>query len=519
MTAMRLIFNMAAAVLALQTALAVAQTTQSADPTARTTTRPATTQAGDKIVITRHELKLGERTLRYTASAGTMVQRDEAGAAKVDMFFVAYTLERDENATPQTRPIMFIFNGGPGAASVWLHLGTAGPKRIDLNEQNIQSRPPFGLIDNDATWLDASDLVFIDPVGTGYSRPAAGEKGEQFYGVQEDVRSVGSFIRLYVTRNGRWLSPKFLAGESYGTTRAAGLSQYLLDQCGISLNGIVLISSALNFQTFATGAGNDVGFAMYLPTYAALAWYHKRLNPAVGDDLQRLLHEVEQWVLNEYLPALAKGDSLSDSQRQQIAQKLSAYTSLNTDYILKSNLRINPARFRKMLLAGRNQIIGRFDGRVSAFDPDPAGEEADFDPSYSRVLPIYAACLNSYVRQTLNFESDLPYEVLTERVQPWNFGNNGFGYLNVAPALRDTMLKNPHLKVLFAAGRMDLATPYLGSDYTIDHLQLPAEIRGNITRVYFPAGHMMYHDPESRLGLHEHIVKFVAQSIEDARGE
>src|SRR5687767_4301978 len=291
MPAMRLIFKFAIAVLTIPALVSVAQTTQTADPTARTTTRPATTQPGekdkfgDRISVTQHELRLGERTLKYTASAGTMVQRDEAGVAKADMFFVAYTLDRDADAPSMPRPITFVFNGGPGAASVWLHLGTAGPKRIDLNDEKIDAAPPFELADNEATWLDASDLVFIDPVGTGYSRPAQGEKGEQFYGVQEDVRSVGSFIRLYITRNGRWTSPKFLAGESYGTTRAAGLSQYLLDKCGISLNGIVLISSALNFQTFVTGGGNDLAYVCYLPGYTAVAWHHKRLSQTLQADL------------------------------------------------------------------------------------------------------------------------------------------------------------------------------------------------------------------------------------------
>jgi carboxypeptidase C (cathepsin A) len=487
---------------------------QPADPTARTTTRPATTQAGDKIVVTRHELKVGERVLNYTASTGTMVQRDEAGAAKADMFFVAYTLDRDEDSPATTRPITFVFNGGPGAASVWLHVGTAGPKRIDLDDVNIKSSPPFKLVENETTWLDATDLVFIDPVGTGYSRPAAGEKGEQFFGVQEDVRSVGSFIRLYLTRNQRWPSPKFLAGESYGTTRAAGLSQYLLDKAGISLNGIVLISSAINFQSFIAAPGNDEAYALYVPTYTALAWFHKKLTPELGGELDRILPEVERWAINEYLPALAKGDSLSNQHRQQIARQLATFTGLTSEYVLKSNLRVGPGRFRKMILAEQNKIIGRFDGRVVGFDPDPAGEDADFDPSYSRVLPVYSAGLNAYVREELNFESDLPYEVLTERVHPWNFGDGGRGgFLNVSGALRDTLLKNPQLKVLFAAGRMDLATPYFSSDNTIDHLDLPAELRTNITRTYYPAGHMMYHEPSSRRRLHDDVAGFMKDAM------
>ena len=516
------------------------QATQPTDPTARTTTRPATTQAGekgDRLSITEHSITLNGRELRYTATAGTMAQKDESGATKADMFFIAYTMDDDrddvhsaaplaeraaappspstrgpDDVSPTTRPVTFVFNGGPGAASVWLHLGTAGPKRIRL-DGGIPSAPPFELVDNEATWLDATDLVFIDPVGTGYSRPAQGEKAEQFYGVQEDIRSVGAFIRLWTTRNRRWLSPKFLAGESYGTTRAAGLSEYLLEKQGISLNGIVLISAVLNFQTIIPGNGNDLPYALYLPSYTAAALHHKRLAENLQGDPETTLREVEQFALAEYQAALAKGDSLDEAQRKAIAKKLARYTGLGADWIDRANLRIDPTRFRKQLLAEQKKLIGRFDARIEGFDPDPANDNADYDPSLSLFLPLYTAALSHYVRSELDFESDLPYEVLTERVHPWNFGQRGAGgFLYVADTLRDTMLKNPQLRLLVGAGRLDLATPYLASDYTIDHLGLPEALRKQVTRTYYPAGHMMYHDADSRRKLHEDVAGFIRRS-------
>ena len=508
------IFIIAGLLTALGTAT-LAQTSQPNDPTARVTTRPATTQSekekpsDDHLVITHHSLKLKSATLNYTATAGTMVQKDETGKPKADMFFVAYTLDRGDNAGPTTRPITFVFNGGPGAASVWLHLGTAGPNRINIDDNGVPSAPPFKLVDNDSTWLDATDLVFIDPVGTGYSRPAKDEKGEQFYGVKEDIESVGAFIRLYVTRYQRWPSPKFLAGESYGTTRAAGLSEHLLEKQGISLNGIVLISSVLNFQTIVAAGGNDLPYPLFLPSYTATAWYHKKLPPDLQNDLDTTLREVEQFALGDYAAALMKGDSITDQGRTAIAQKLSRYTGLSVDWITKAKLRIDPTRFRKQLLADQGKLLGRFDARVSGFVVDANDADAEYDPSLSLFLPLYSAGLNNYVRTELNFESDLPYEVLTERVHPWNFGKGGFGYLYVADTLRDTMLKNPQVKVLFASGRMDLATPYLSADYTISHLGLPPELRKQITQTYYPAGHMLYHDAGSRQKLHDDFATFV----------
>jgi carboxypeptidase C (cathepsin A) len=327
--------------------------------------------------------------------------------------------------------------------------------------------------------------------------------------VQEDVRSVGSFIRLYTTRYNRWLSPKFLAGESYGTTRAAGLSEYLLEKQGISLNGIILISTVLNFQALVNAPGNDLPYPLLVPTYTATAAYHKKLADDLTANLDQTLREVEHWALTDYAAALALGDALPDAQRRTVAERLSRYTGLPVDWLIRAKLRIDPGRFRKQLLADEGKIVGRFDTRMTGFASDQVDADAEYDPSLSLYLPLYTATLNNYVREALKFESDLPYEVLTERVQPWNFGSRGTGYLYVADTLRDTMLKNPQLKLLVGAGRLDLATPYFSADYTIAHLGLPPALRKNVTHTYYPAGHMMYHDAASRRQLHDDVAGFI----------
>jgi carboxypeptidase C (cathepsin A) len=515
------------------------------DPTVRVATTRETTkptekeekehekQTGDELKVTAHSVVVGGKKIEYTATAGTLVQRDEAGNAKADMFFVAYvkgakaeTAGTKPSSQPSpgvpsegvrgasTRPVTFVFNGGPGAASVWLHLGTAGPKRVKLNEKGLPIGPPYELVENETSWLDATDLVFIDPVGTGYSRPAKGEKGEQFYGVQEDIQSMAAFIRLWTTRYERWLSPKFLAGESYGTTRAAGLSRYLLNRQGISLNGIILISSVLDFQTLRPGGANDLPYALYVPSYAAAAWYHKKLS----DDLQkrelpRLVDEVKAWAMSDYWLALAKGEGISDPDKRAIAEKLAGYTGLPVDWILKADLRIDPQRFMKQLLNDQRKMLGRFDARITGFTADPIEAEPEYDPSLAPYLAAYTADFNDYVRRELKFESDLPYEVLSGRVQPWNYGPAGNGYLNVADDLRDAMLQNPQMRVMFCSGWLDLATPFTATDYTIDHMGLVKDLRGNIDKQYYPAGHMMYHEDASRKRLHEDIARFITESM------
>jgi carboxypeptidase C (cathepsin A) len=467
--------------------------------------------ASDKLSVTEGRIAVHGQELKYKATAGTLAIKDESGKPKADMFFVAYE-KQPSSDDPGRRPITFVFNGGPGAASVWLHLGVAGPKRVALGDEGGPPSPPYHLVDNEETWLVTTDLVFIDPVGTGFSRPAPGEKAEQFYGVQEDVQSVAEFIRIYTTRYQRWLSPKFLAGESYGTTRAAALSDYLLDN-GISLNGIVLISSVLNFQTISFGNGNDLPYTLYLPSYTALAWYNKKLPADLQADLTKALNESEQWALNGYAADLAAGSQLPQAERTAAVKKLARLTGLSENYVDRANLRVDPSEFRKELLADEHKILGRFDARITGYDTDPLSREPDYDPSLAPFLDAYSATFNDYVRRTLKFESDLKYEVLSGRVHPWNFGESGSGYLDVLDRLRSSLVQTPNLRVMFCSGLFDLATPYLGAKYTVNHLDLGTDLRKNITQTFYDAGHMVYHHRPDRAKLSANIEAFINAAI------
>ena len=466
---------------------------------------PATAPVDDaKLSVTQHEMALDGTPLKYRATAGSLVMKDETGKPKANMFFVAY----DTQATDLTaRPITFLFNGGPGAAAVWLHLGGVGPKCIDLDKDGIPKGPPFKLIDNQATWLRGSDLVFIDPVSTGFSRPAPGEDPKQFHGVQEDISSVADFIRVYMTKYERWGSPVYLAGESYGTTRASALAGYLADRYGIAVNGITLMSSVLDFKTLEAGPSNDLPYEMYLPSFAAVAWYHKKLSPEYQADLQKTIDAARKFTVDEYAPALLKGASLTIAQRTHLIKQLASFTSLSEDLIDRDNLRINPGQFEKELLGDGHQIIGRFDGEITGWDAEAARGGPDYDPSLSRYLPAYTSTFNQYVREELKFESDLPYEVLTGNVQPWPMDD-----VYVIDDLQNAMLQNPHLRVQFVSGYFDLATPFFSADYTIDRMQLNHDTRENVTHLYFPSGHMVYHNREAAKKLAEAEEKFVAVS-------
>ena len=465
----------------------------------------------EKSVVTKHSLKIDGKEIKYTATAGTILLKLEDGTPKASIFYVAYV--KDDVADPSQRPITFSFNGGPGSSSVWLHLGLFGPRRVQMGDAGSLLPPPYKLVDNDTSLLDVSDLVFIDPVSTGYSRAVPGEAPKQFHGVEEDVQSVAEFIRLYATRNKRWSSPKFLAGESYGTTRAAGLSGYLQQRFGMYLNGIVLISAILNFETAEFDAGNDLPYILYLPTYTAIAWYHKKLPPDLQGDLQKALDESRKFALGEYTDALAAGDALPAARRAEIAQKLARLTGLSTDYADRTNLRIEIMRFTKELLRGQRRTIGRIDARFLGIDHDAAGESPEFDPSIAAITGPYSGMLNDYVRSDLKFDSDLPYEILTGRVQPWNYAPFENRYINVAETLRRAMTQNPFLHVFVAKGYYDLATPYFAADYTFDHLGLDPTLRGHLSGAYYEAGHMMYVHTSSRLKLKSDIAQFLKSSM------
>jgi carboxypeptidase C (cathepsin A) len=465
----------------------------------------------DKVVETKHSARIGGQEIKYTATAGMLVMKTEDGTPKASVFYTAYT--RDDVADLAQRPVMFTFNGGPGSASVWLHLGAFGPRRVEMGDAGRLLPPPYKLVDNESSLLDVTDMVFIDPVSTGYSRPAPGESPNQFHGLQEDVQSVGDFIRLYATRNKRWSSPKFLAGESYGTTRAAGLSGYLQQRYGMYLNGIILVSTILNFATTEFDSGNDLPYTLILPTYTAIAWYHKRLPADLQADLRKAVEESENFAKGEYTSALMAGDALANQKHGEIVQKLARLTGLSTDYIERSNMRVEIQRFTKELLRSERRTVGRIDGRFTGIDKDAAGETPEYDPSIAAIIGPYTATLNDYVRGDLKFDSDLPYEVLTGRVNPWSFRAYENRYVDVGETLRSAMTQNPFLHVFVARGYYDLATPFFAADYTFDHLGLDPSLRSHLTGAYYESGHMVYAHMPSLAKLKQDTAAFIRASL------
>ncbi|TVQ33569.1 MAG: peptidase S10 [Phycisphaeraceae bacterium] len=466
-------------------------------------------QPHDRLAVTDHSIRTEAGELPYTATAGYMPMKTEDGELRANIFHIAYIKDGVED--PATRPITFVFNGGPGSSSVWLHMGTAGPRRVLMGDDDgAQPDPPHALADNPWTWLTATDLVFIDPVGTGYSRPAGDGEQADFSGLEEDIESVGDFIRLYITREQRWRSPKFLAGESYGTTRAAGLAGYLQNRHGMHLNGLMLISSVLNFQTVRFHVGNDLPYVLFLPTYTATAWYHERL-PATQQrrPLRELLDEVESWTIREYMPALALGDTIDAEHEQEIVNRLAEYTGLDASYIRATNMRILIHRFTKELRRDERRTVGRLDSRYTGVDLDSAGERYEHDPSLTAITGVYTATLNDYVRSELEYENDIPYEILTGRVRPWSYATHENRYVNVGETLRGAMSRNPALKVFIASGYYDLATPHFATDYTFNTLGLEPELRQNVQTEYYESGHMMYVHMPSLKKLHADIDSFV----------
>ncbi len=441
--------------------------------------------------ITHHTLQLSNgNKINYTATTGYTFLETEEGKPRAKIFFIAYA--KDGEKEPSQRPITFAFNGGPGSASVWLHMGALGPKRIVMTDEGGATTPPYEVVDNEYSWLEHTDLVFIDPVMTGFSRPVDSTDKKEFLGFVEDVESVGEFIRLYTSRYERWNSPKYLAGESYGTTRACGLAGHLQDRYGLYINGLVLISQITNFQTARFEIGNDLPYPLFLPTYAATAWYHKQLDPAY-DNLQNLLREVEDFALGDYTLALTKGDRLSEKEKDRIAEKLSEYIGVSKEYILQANLRPVIHRFVKELRRDEGLTVGRLDSRFTAVDYDGTRERYEFDPSYNKAIyGPYTMAVNDHIRRSLKYKNDIPYEILTGRARPWNYDNVQNQYLNVSETLRQAMHKNPYLKVLICNGYYDLATPYFATQYTLDHLFLQDDLKKNITMKYYESGHMMY---------------------------
>jgi carboxypeptidase C (cathepsin A) len=456
-------------------------------------------------VFTTNTIVIDGEHVKYQAETGMLPVIKKDGGTTAYVFYVAYT--RLGETDKAKRPVTFCFNGGPGSSSVWLHMGALGPRRVKMNPNGTLPPPPFQLVDNDYSILNASDLVFIDPVSTGFSRAAKDEKPSVFFGDNADLDSVGEFIRLWTTRHDRWLSPKFLCGESYGVFRAAGLADHLRDRYGMYLNGLILVSGVLNFETIADDPGNDVPYPLYLPAYTAAAHFHKKLAPDLQNDLPAALAESREFARGEYTSALQRGDSLPDDERAKVVAELSRLTGLSTNVIMDNNLRIDEGIFRKQLLHDQGLILGAYDSRITGRDDDPASEYPDFDPSDAAVYGPFAAAMNAYVRGELKFEDDLPYEILAG-VQPWNYGSPN-NYPNAADKLAATMNQNPYMKVLVMNGRCDLVCPVDTMHYAIDHMPLDPMYRTNIVYEQFDAGHMMYINLPDLKKLHKVVKGFI----------
>lgn len=455
-------------------------------------------------VVTEHTLG----KLEYTATTGMLPIRNKIGEVEAGMFFIAYT---KKGVDPKNRPLMFSFNGGPGSCSVWLHLGAVGPKRVHMTREGELPPPPYELTDNELSWLEDVDLVFIDPVGTGYSRPAKAELGEKFWSLEGDIKSVGEFIRLYLSKYQRWVSPLYLVGESYGTTRAAGLSGHLFDE-GIAFKGIVLVSSILTFQTADFTPGNDLPYSLFLPTYAATAHYHGVI-PGKRREVRSFLKEVEKFANGAYASALQQGDSLPPAARKKIVAQLALYTGLSPDYIDQADLRINIHEFCKELLRKKKVTVGRLDSRFIGYDRRSTGGTYDYDPAMAAIYPPYTAMVNDHIRRTLGYENDAPYHILggdEELYKKWNWGSAREGHPDTSEALRSALAKNPHMRVFVASGLYDLATPYFATYYTLDHMGLTPEQRRRVVTDEYSAGHMMYIHEDMLAKLKKDVSSFLA---------
>ncbi len=444
-------------------------------------------------VMTHHQITVEGKLLKYTATAGRLPIKRGDGKIEAEMFYVAYTLDGQDASK---RPLTFAFNGGPGSASIWLHMGALGPRKVVLQPDGFMPAAPYRMEDNPYTLLDKSDLVLIDAIGTGFSRAADAEMFKKFWGVKGDIEAFSEFIRLYITRNERWASPLFLFGESYGTTRSAGIAGYLADQ-GISFNGITLLSTVLNFETLEDNHTNDQPYIFLIPSFTMIAGYHHKLVADLAQDMNRARQQAEQWASTVYEQALDKGDSLSPQERQKVIDDMSRFTGLSKEVIDEANLRINVQKFTHYLLIDQKLRVGRLDARYTGPDPNGLLDTPFYDPTGAATGPPFTSVFNNYLRSELGYKVDTPYNVRAPRGGPgqndtWDWGSAIQGFPDTATAMRQAIVKNPYLKILVMEGYYDLATPYYAANYTVDHLNLPEKYRNNISFATYEAGHMVY---------------------------
>ncbi len=451
----------------------------------------------DRDSTTHHTIVLGGRSIPYSATAGTITLKDEKNVSTARMFYVAYTEDGVSDKTH--RPVTFFYNGGPGSSTIWLRMGSFGPKRVVVGDATPTGNPPYRLVDNQYSLLDKSDLVFVDAVGTGFSRILEG-KPKDFYGVDPDIRAFGQFVERYASQNGRWNSPKFLFGESYGTPRSCGLVYYLL-RAGVSVNGVVLLSSVINFEElFVRGDGDDQGYIDWLPTEAAIAWYHHKL-PGPRRDLRTVVSQAKSFALGEYADVLRHGAWASSAQYDDALNKLHGFTGLSTQFLRDADLRVQPGEFRKQLLHGQNEVTGRYDARFTGLDDSPTAQFPDWDPSDSYISGAFVAAFNAYVRDDLRYHTDLQYKPTAYGdITNWDFDHkldgNDYPLADMMPDLAGAMTQNPSLKIFSANGYYDTATPFFGTDYLLAHLPMDPSLQKNIRYGYYESGHMVYlHQP------------------------
>lgn len=466
-------------------------------PASKETSLPA------KDVVTDGLVTIDGKKIPYQATTGKLVLQKEDGSPRASMFHVSYV--RTDVAASE-RPVTFAFNGGPGSSAVWLHIGALGPRIIQLpGDGTLPITPPATYKNNAASILDVTDLVFIDPISTGYSRTEKDVKASEFHGVEEDIESVAEFIRLWITKNRRWSSPKYLLGESYGGIRAAGLSQHLQSRYAMSLNGVILLSTLIDFQTLSPANGNDLAYQIFLPSYTSTALYHQ----VIKGDRDALLERSRAFAYGAYAQALLKGRSISPQEKATIAKELSGLTGLSTELIEQLHLRIDPTRFRGELLRSHGKIIGRFDARVAWDDTDTMEAQAEYDPSYSLAYGAFGSAMLSYLAQDLKWQEHQHYEILTSKVQPWRW-NSENGYVNLTQRLTTAMRDNPKLRILIQCGHTDLATPPEGMLYSTRHMhQLPESCDKNISVAWYEGGHMFYLNPPDLKKMRHDLVDFL----------
>jgi carboxypeptidase C (cathepsin A) len=463
-------------------------------------------------VVTHHQISLDGKTLKYTATAGRLPVKRGDGKIEAEMFFVAYSVDGQDASK---RPLTFAFNGGPGSASIWLHMGALGPKHVALTADGLLPAAPYRVEDNPYTLLDKSDLVMVDAIGTGFSRAENMETSKKFWGVKGDIEAFSEFIRLYLSRYERWSSPLFLLGESYGTTRAAGISGHLAE-LGINFNGITLLSMVLNFQTLEDTKTNDEPYIYLIPSYTMIAGYHRKLPSDLLQDLNKARQEAEQWAVGEYAQALAKGDAMTAAERDKVVTDMARYTGLTKEVIDQANLRIDVPKFTHYLLLDQKVRVGRLDGRYTGPDPDGLLDTRFYDPTEANIMAPYNTVFNNYVRTELGYKTDMPYYVFAQQQgfeDRWDWGSAGEGFPDTASALRRAVVKNPYLKVLVMEGYYDLACPYFAANYTVDHLNLPEKYRAQISYATYESGHMVYLHQSSLKKMKSDEAGFIEKSM------